>query len=172
MLGAQNIMKKYYLFLLLLILIITTLSACHKAKDVNEIPLTSKYPIAKYPEKVGEWPALAKSGAGYFYDEVLEYRVWCHPENGAPDIDNGNDYYRAFPTYEQALSFTKETTGAEEPLVLVRQWEHVNEPEPGIFEHIKGERIAEWQVEWLQRGFRKPDDIEKFIKENSAPKGT
>jgi len=35
------------------------------------------------PNKVGTYPALAKSGAGYFYDEILEYRVWIHPADGS-----------------------------------------------------------------------------------------
>src|SRR5262245_43334385 len=29
----------------------------------------------------------------YVWDEVLEYRVWCHPERGAPVDCDGNDYY-------------------------------------------------------------------------------
>ena len=33
--------------------------------------------------RVGSFPAATKSGGGYFYDEVLEYRVWLHPERGA-----------------------------------------------------------------------------------------
>ena len=33
------------------------------------------YPPAAYPEKVGTYPALCHSGGGYFYDDVLEYRV-------------------------------------------------------------------------------------------------
>jgi hypothetical protein len=124
-----------------------------------------KYPTAKYPEKVGDYKAHVKSGAGYFFDEVLEYRVWCHPERGAPDECDGRDYYYPFSTFEAAKEFSLLTLGAEEPLVLIRQFEWINEPEPGEFIHEKGERIAEWRTEWLESGARKPGDIEQFIKE-------
>jgi hypothetical protein len=40
-----------------------------------------KYPDVKEPEKVGTYPAEAKSGGGIFYDDILEYRVWVHPIN-------------------------------------------------------------------------------------------
>jgi len=124
----------------------------------------SKYPKAIAPAMVGEYPALAKSGAGYFFDEVLEYRVWCHPTSDfAEDFDEG-DYYYAFETYEEALSCAKEAPGAEEPLALIRQWEWINEPESGKFIHEKGERIAEWRVEWLERGPRRSGEIEAFVK--------
>ena len=43
----------------------------------------SKFPLALDPTQVGTFPGQTKSGAGYFYDEVLEYRVWLHPEKGA-----------------------------------------------------------------------------------------
>jgi hypothetical protein len=127
-------------------------------------PLSSAYPTAVDPAKVGSYDALAKSGGGYFYDEVLEYRVWVHP--------GGDDYFQAFATFEEAEAFSKKQQGAEPPLVLVLQHEHVNEPSPGVFEHVKGDRIAEWQVEWLKGGKRGPDSIEKFLKEkqNEAAK--
>jgi len=121
------------------------------------------FPDAVDPNMIGEYPALAKSGAGYFFDHVLEYRVWCHPERGAPDEYDGEDYYYAFATYDEALKFSTSVEGTEEPLVLIRQLEWINEPEDGFFIHEKGERIAEWHVEWLNRGSRKPGDIESFI---------
>lgn len=128
----------------------------------------SKYPTAIIPELVGEYPAFAKSGAGYFFDEVLEYRVWCHPERGAPDDDgDGDDYYYAFETYEEALECSQTVPGSEEPLVLIRQHEWINEPTPGQFVHMKGERVAEWRVEWLDRGARRAGDIEAFISERT-----
>lgn len=121
------------------------------------------YPDAIDPDRVGEYPALAKSGAGYFFDQVLEYRVWCHPERGAPDAYDGADYYYAFATYGEALAFSNGRAGAEEPLALVRQFEWIDEPEPGLFRHENGERIAEWRVEWLADGPRRPGDIETFM---------
>jgi hypothetical protein len=122
-----------------------------------------RYPDAIEPEMVGEYPALAKSGAGYFFDHVLEYRVWCHPERGAPDEYDGQDYYYAFAKFAEASEFAENTTGTESPLALIRQLEWINEPEEGVFIHEKGERIAEWRAEWLDRGPRQPGDIEAFI---------
>ena len=108
---------------------------------------------------MGKYPALTKSGAGYVYDDVLEYRVWIHP--------NGDDYYHAFATYEEAKRFSERTERAEEPLVLVLQREHINEPEPGKYEHVKGDRITEWRVEWLEGNKRSPDTIANFLREKS-----
>ncbi len=125
------------------------------------------YPSAVSPELVGEYPAHAKSGGGYFFDDVLEYRVWCHPERGAPDEFDGEDYYYAFASYDEALAFAEHSEGAEQPLVLIRQWEWINEPSPNEFIHEKGERIAEWRVEWLARGARQPGQIEAFIQQRS-----
>ncbi|MBA4388877.1 MAG: GCN5 family acetyltransferase [Verrucomicrobia bacterium] len=124
------------------------------------------YPKAVDPSKVGSYPALANAGAGYFFDEVLEYRVWCHPELGAPKVSGNDDYFHSFATYSDAFAFHKATRGSEEPLVLVRQLEHVNEPKPGKYVHVKGERIAEWQCEWLKRGPRQPGQIEAMIKKS------
>jgi hypothetical protein len=127
----------------------------------------SPYPKAINPEMVGEYDALCKSGGGYFYDEVLEYRVWCHPAEGAPEDFEGGDYYYPFETYEDALVFSKSRPGAEKPLVLIRQLEYINEPEDNVFAHIKAERIAEWQVQWLENSKRQADSIEKFLTEKN-----
>jgi hypothetical protein len=129
----------------------------------------NSYPKAVDSDKVGEYPALAKSGAGYFYDDVLEYRVWCHPERGAPDEFEGEDYYYAFETYEEARAFSEATEGSETPLVLIRQFEWINEPVPGAYIHEKGERIAEWQVQWLAGGKREPDSISAFLEAKNNP---
>jgi len=123
----------------------------------------SSYPDAVNQDLVGTYPAMVKSGGGYFFDEVLEYRVWCHPERGAPDEYEGEDYFYAFATHDEALAFSQATAGTEEPLVLIRQNEWINEPQPGQFIHEKGERIAEWRVEWLSDSKRIPGSIESFI---------
>jgi hypothetical protein len=123
----------------------------------------SVHPIAVDSAKVGTYSALVKSGAGYFYDDVLEYRVWLHPERGAPKKNGNSDYFVAFAQYERALAFSQQSKGAEEPLVLIRQLKHVNEPKPGVFEVIEGERIAEWRVEWLRGSKRTPGAIERFL---------
>ncbi|TXJ06746.1 MAG: hypothetical protein E6Q25_08605 [Acinetobacter sp.] len=129
---------------------------------------TSQYPLAIDENMVGAYPAWVKSGAGYFYDDVLEYRVWCHPERGAADEHEGQDYYRAFVNFEQAQAFSEQTQGAEPPLVLVRQSYWVNEPETGVFVANRGERLTEWQVAWLERGKRQDGDIEQFFAERGA----
>jgi hypothetical protein len=127
------------------------------------------YPDAVEPDLVGTYDPLAKAGGGYVWDDVLEYRVWCHPERGAPRIDGGNDYYRAFATYEQALAFSRSTTGAEEPLALMRQLEYLDEPEPGQYRHVKHLRIAEWPVAFLRRPRRTPHTIPDFLAPNAPP---
>lgn len=123
----------------------------------------SRFPIAIDPSRVGTFPGTTKSGAGFFYDEVLEYRVWLHPERGAPRLAGDADYYAAFARYESALEYSARTKGAEEPLALVRQREHVNEPTPGTFSWEKTERITEWQVEWLKGSLRGPNSIADFL---------
>src|SRR6478736_6262020 len=110
---------------------------------------SSKYPTAIEPGKVGSHPALAKIGAGYFYDDVLEYRVWVLSGGGAEQGKSGHLSYTTFAQYEPALKFSKETIGAKEPLALIRQMKWINEPSPGVFEIVEEERIAEWQVAWL-----------------------
>lgn len=125
---------------------------------------SSQYPTAIDPIQVGSYPAQTKSGAGYFYDDVLEYRVWIHPKSGG-------DYFRAFASYEPALQFSTNTAGAEEPLVLVRQLKWVNEPDPGKFEPRSDERVTEWQVKWLAAGTKRSEgSIEQFLKEKGAAK--
>jgi hypothetical protein len=126
-----------------------------------------RYPRAIHPQRVGKYPALVGSGAGYVWDEVLEYRVWCHPERGAPDIHRGDDYYYAFPTFPKALAFSQKTPGAEEPLVLIRQRQSINEPKPGEFIHDRKPRLTEWQVKWLAGSRRKPDTLKRFFAEGA-----
>lgn len=134
----------------------------------------SAYPLAMDNAKVGKYAAKAKSGAGYFYDDVLEYRVWFCPEQGAKPLNGKNDYYVAFAEYERAEELSKASKGAEEPLVLVRQYEWINEPEPGHYQAEKGNRITEWQVEWLEGSKRTPDSTRDFLKllKERVSKGT
>lgn len=127
----------------------------------------SAYPLAVEIAKVGTYPALVRSGAGYFYDDVLEYRVWMHPERGASSLDEeGGDYFVAFAQHEKAQAFSKASPCAEEPLVLVRQVEYINEPEDGVYEAAVGERLTEWRVEWLEGSRRAADSIEKFLRDH------
>lgn len=131
--------------------------------------MANRFPDAVDASLVGTYSALSGSGGGYVWDEVLEYRVWCHPERGAPDDQDGSDYYYALTTYAEAVAFSKETEGAEEPLALIRQLEYIDEPEPGDYRHIKEARITEWPVEFLSRPQRGPNTIPDFLSP-SAPK--
>lgn len=92
------------------------------------------YPKVKHAEKVENYPALVKAGGGYVWDEVLEYRVWCHPKDGA-----------------------------EEPIALILQKEHINESESGKYIHIKKERLTEWPVKFLTRPKRTKRTISDFL---------
>jgi hypothetical protein len=104
---------------------------------------------------VGTYSPLAKVGDGYVWDDVLEYRVWCHPERGSRDLADGSDYYHPFATYAEALAFSRSIEGAKEPLALIRQREYIAEPNPGEYLHVKGERITEWPVGFLSRPRRR-----------------
>ena len=121
------------------------------------------YPAVLDPDLVGTYPATAFSGGGYVWDEVLEYRVWCHPERGAPDEAEGSDYYYPFASYEEAAEFAAETTGAEEPIALVLQREFIDEPKPGHYVHARKERITEWPVVFLTRPRRDERTIPDFL---------
>lgn len=121
------------------------------------------YPGVLNPELVGLYDAAAYTGGGYTWDAVLEYRVWMHPERGAPDECNGNDYFYAFESYAHALEFSRENAGAEEPIALVLQIEHIDEPEPGVYEHVTEQRITEWPVEFLSRPRRDENTIPDFF---------
>lgn len=114
------------------------------------------YPSAIDPNKVGKYEATAMSGGGYFYDAVLEYRVWIDPPEG-------DDYYRAFATYKEAKEYSEKTPFADEPLALVYQEEHIGEPQPGEYVHIKQPRIAEWLVGWLEGNEDTKAQIPKFL---------
>jgi putative acetyltransferase len=129
----------------------------------------SAYPPVVNVDLVGTYPAIAKSGGGYVWDAVLEYRVWCHPERGAPDEADGNDYYLAFASYEEAFAFSRDTVGAEEPLALVLQEEFISEPEPGVYIHVKERRITEWPVAFLNRSRRTASTIPDFMSPNAPP---
>lgn len=133
------------------------------------MPPIPPYPDAIDPASVGTYPATAKAGGGYVWDAVLEYRVWCHPENGAPDEADGSDYYLPFATYEHALKFAQATPGAEAPLALIVQEEYISEEKPGEYRHVKEARVTEWPVEFLLRPRRTPKTIPDFLSPDAPP---
>jgi hypothetical protein len=128
---------------------------------------TVAYPDSVDPDLVGTYSPLAKAGGGYVWDDVLEYRVWCHPERGSRDLEDGSDYYHPFATYAEALAFSERTEGAEAPLALIRQREYIAEPIPGEYLHVKQERITEWPVEFLRRPRRTQNTIPDFLSPNA-----
>ena len=127
------------------------------------------YPSVLHPDLVGTYPATAKAGGGFVWDAVLEYRVWWHPEQGAPDEAEGGDYYYAFQSYQEALAFAQQTSGAEAPLALVLQEEYIDEPEPGQYVHMKERRVAEWPVPFLARPQRAAHTIPNFMAPDAPP---
>lgn len=131
--------------------------------------MTHSYPDVLDPALVGTYPALAMSGGGYVWDAVLEYRVWCHPERGAKDLEDGSDYYHAFASFADALAFAERTEGAEKPLALIVQEEYIDESSPGKYRHVKKKRVAEWQVEFLSRPRRTPRTIPDFMAPDAPP---
>jgi len=122
-----------------------------------------RYPDVVDTNLVGTYSPLAKAGGGFVWDDVLEYRVWCHPERGAPDDEDGSDYYFAFATFEEAAAFSESTEGAEEPIALVRQAEYIDEPKPGEYRRVEDVRITEWPLEFLHRPRRTPETIPDFL---------
>jgi hypothetical protein len=48
-------------------------------------------------------------------------------------------------------------------MALIQQEEYIDEPEPGIYLHIKAQRITEWDVEWLGRPSRSANTILDFL---------
>jgi putative acetyltransferase len=101
------------------------------------------------------------------WDAVLEYRVWCHPERGAPDLAEGSDYYYPFATYLEALDFSNGNPGTEEPLALVLQEEFIDEPAVGQYVHVKERRVTEWPVSFLTRPKRTANTIPDFFAPNA-----
>jgi putative acetyltransferase len=123
----------------------------------------TRFPRAIDPARVGRYPVTAAAGGGFVWDAVLEYRVWCHPELGAPDNAEGNDYYYAFASFPDALRFSREHPGTEEPVALVFQKEHIDESSPGKYTHVKKSRVTEWPVEFLSRPRRTKNTIPDFL---------
>jgi len=128
------------------------------------------YPDAIDPSKVGDYPALAGAGGGYVWDEVLEYRVWCHPKAG------DDDFFHAYSSYDEArlaadsLRSTDESLAeVESPLALILQRERIDEPETGVYVHIVEERQAEWPPEFLSRPKRTPQTIPDFLAPDAPP---
>ena len=138
-----------------------------KSKLTAKKPAAVRYPTAVNPARVGRYPAKAGAGGGYVWDEVLEYRVWCHPVFGAEPKAGQDDYFHAFSTHAKAMAFFHRTEGADEPIALIRQKQFIHEAEPGKFSHVKKARITEWPVEFLSRPKRNARTIPDFLSPNA-----
>lgn len=121
------------------------------------------YPDALDPDRVGTYPASSKSGGGYVWDAVLEYRVWCSPRRGAEDACDGDDYFYAFASHAEALEHSSQTDGADNPIALILQREYIDEAEPEQYIHVKQERVTEWPVEFLTRPRRNDRTVPDFL---------
>jgi hypothetical protein len=128
----------------------------------------TNFPRALDDTLVGTYPTLVGAGGGLVWDAVLEYRVSCHPENGAPDLEDGRDYYYAFPTYDEALAFVESAKGAETPIALVLQEEYIDEPEPCLLVHVKKPRMTEWPVHFLEEPRRTASTIPDWLELGAA----
>ena len=124
------------------------------------------YPKVKDIKLVGEYSGVVKSGGGYVWDDVLEYRVWCHSNDGD---DEDGDFYYAFGTFEEAFEFSQNNQNSEEPLALVLQEEYIDESEEGKYVHIKEQRLTEWPVDFLKRPRRTDKTIPNFLSPNAPP---
>jgi len=122
-----------------------------------------KYPDAVEPDKVGSYPAETYSGGGYFYDEVLEYRVW--------EKEGNKSVYHAFPTYKSAKRFSLERKHSEKPVVLVRQNSYIEE-EDGSMRQIDKLRVTEWNVNWLKGNKGTKEKIPSFIAAHSGKRSS
>lgn len=122
-----------------------------------------EFPAVVDPVAVGTYPALAKAGGGFVWDEVLEYRVWFSPGRGAEDVAGGGDYFYAFATASEALAVAGRSDGAEEPLALILQREYIDESEVGQYVHVVEERVAEWPLVFLSRPRRDASTIPAFF---------
>lgn len=115
------------------------------------------YPSAAKPANVGKYSPVCHSGGGYFYDKILEYRVWEESQLRC------RLRYESFVSFEEADAFSK-AAGFQPPVALVLQTEYVDEPTPGVFEHVKQERITEWRPEWLSGSERSANSIPDFLR--------
>jgi hypothetical protein len=154
-----------------LVLLVTAVGCARENRPftvshIDRSTCASSFPVVADTEHVGTYPGEVKSGAGIFYDDVLEYRVWMHPERGARKIAGDADYFAAFACYENASQFSR-ANAAELPIVLVLQNESINEPEPGKFVWVRTARITEWKVDWLAGSRRRPESIPNFLATHS-----
>lgn len=114
----------------------------------------SKFPDAVDPKLVGTYPAIPAEDwlLVNSYDEVLEYRV---------RFSEGSSF-RAFASYDEAILFSQKFIGAEDPFVLVLQREWIS-IQNGKHMHMKTERVAEVNIEWLKHGPRQAGQLEAYI---------
>lgn len=121
------------------------------------------YPTVMDEKLVGTSDARQPAGGGNVWDEVLEYRVWRHPHDGPPDEADGDDDYFAFGTDKEALDCSLNSDGSQAPLALILRREYLDERQPGVFRHVKTQRVTEWSVEFSSRPRRTQRTIPDFL---------
>jgi len=86
--------------------------------------VTASYIVRFFPRALSELERKALNH--YMHTSKLDGNIsqqilGATPRGGANDLYDGDDYYYAFGSYEEALEFSEGNAGAEEPLALVLQ---------------------------------------------------
>ena len=122
---------------------------------MKNLPVTNPPKVAD-ESKVGEYDTLCFSGAGFIWDEVLEYRVWS----------SGPTECHTFASYDEAERFSEATATRSIVLALVKQVEYFegNAKECAILVQPKRPRVCEWQVPWLRHDNHRPSMLERALR--------
>lgn len=116
-------------------------------------------PDAIDSQKVGYYGHADSYNDGYFWDELLEYRVRCR----ALPTDEEEELLYCFRDYPSAFEFYKKTPTAQELNALVLQKESITRLNRNEFKHITTPRTAEWPAHFLMRPQGSASFIAKFL---------
>ena len=136
----------------------TTEEITHKWEEYSKYSSGGSMAERRYPagvldkSKVGTYGALQKSGGGYLYDEVLEYRVWDRNE------------FDFFDNINEATIHAKKIGAEVTPLVLQKAGHWVSWDKDDKISIGDEDRIAEWRLDWLLTSKYSPEKLkEKMI---------
>ncbi len=104
-------------------------------------------PSAVDHQKVGYYGNAESYNDGYFWDELLEYRVRCR----ALPNDEEEELLYCFKDYQSAFTFYKKTPTTQELNALILQKEHITRLNRNAFKHIDTPRMVEWPAHFLMR---------------------